>query len=203
MFAAIKTGCFVVFSLILTGCASNSSQLKPVIPLSAQQRQLQLEQLQEFTLTGALGVKAPQESVSGSLNWQQQGPYFQASMTNFVGISIFELETDALGATVKADGETHKAQSASALLDYLSGWSLPIEEMPLWLKGVASAESFNHQWDAQGRLTSFTLKDSQQRDWQVSYVAFFPDALALPQEIRLKAQADGSSIKLVVRKWQL
>ena len=203
MFAAIKTGCFVVFSLILTGCASNSSQLKPVIPLSAQQRQLQLEQLQEFSLAGALNVKSPEESVSGSLNWQQQGPYFQANMTNFVGISIFELETDALGATVKADGETHKAQSASALLDYLSGWSLPIEEMPLWLKGVASAESFNHQWDAQGRLTSFTLKDSQQRDWQVSYREFFSDALALPKLILLDSKTDGSRIKLVVRKWQL
>ncbi|MBU0910902.1 MAG: lipoprotein insertase outer membrane protein LolB [Gammaproteobacteria bacterium] len=203
MFAAIKTGCFVVFSLILTGCASNSSQLKPVIPLSAQQRQLQLEQLQEFTLTGALGVKAPEESISGSLNWQQQGPFFQANMTTLIGISIFELETDALGATVKADGETHKAQSASALLDYLSGWSLPIEEMPLWLKGVASAESFNHQWDAQGRLTSFTLKDSQQRDWEVSYIEFFPDALALPRHIQLNSKADGSRIKLVVRKWQL
>jgi outer membrane lipoprotein LolB len=203
VFAAIKTGCFVVFCLILTGCASNNSQLKPVIPLSAQQRQLQLEQLQEFKLTGALGVKAPQESISGSLNWQQQGPFFQASMTNFVGISIFELETDARGATVKADGETHQAQSASALLDYLSGWSLPIEEMPLWLKGVASSESFNHQWDAQGRLTSFTLKDSQQRDWQVSYIEFFPDALALPKHIQLNSKADGSRIKLVVRKWQL
>lgn len=203
MFAAIKTGCFVVFSLILTGCASNSSQLKPVIPLSAQQRQLQLEQLQQFQLTGALGVKAPEESISGSLNWQQQGPFFQASMTNFVGISIFELETDARGATVKADGETHQAQSASALLDYLSGWSLPIEEMPLWLKGVASSESFNHQWDTQGRLTSFTLKDSQQRDWQVSYSEFFPDALALPKRIQLDSKADGSRIKLVVRKWQL
>ncbi|MBU1618268.1 MAG: lipoprotein insertase outer membrane protein LolB [Gammaproteobacteria bacterium] len=203
MFAAIKTGCFVVFCLILTACASNSSQLKPIVPLSAQQRQLQLEQLQEFKLTGALGVKAPEESVSGSLNWQQQGPYFQANMTNFVGISIFELETDARGATVKADGETHQAQSASALLDYLSGWSLPIEEMPLWLKGVASAESFNHQWDAQGRLTSFTLKDSQERDWQVSYKEFFPDALALPRHIQLNSKADGSRIKLVVRKWQL
>lgn len=203
MFAAIKTGCFVVFCLILTACASNSSQLKPIVPLSAQQRQLQLEQLQEFKLTGALLVKAPEESVSGSLNWQQQGPYFQANMTNFVGISIFELETDARGATVKADGETHQAQSASALLDYLSGWSLPIEEMPLWLKGVASAESFNHQWDAQGRLTSFTLKDSQERDWQVSYKEFFPDALALPRHIQLNSKTDGSRIKLVVRKWQL
>ena len=96
-----------------------------------------------------------------------------------------------------------EAQSASALLDYLSGWSLPIEEMPLWLKGVASTGSFNHQWDAQGRLSSFTLKDSQQRDWQVSYGEFFPDALALPKRIQLDSKTDGSRIKLVVRKWQL
>ena len=201
MFAAIKTGCFVVFSLILTGCASNSSQLKPVIPLSAQQRQLQLEQLQEFTLTGALGVKAPEESVSGSLNWQQQGPYFQASMTNFVGISIFELETDALGATVKADGETHKAQSASALLDYLSGWSLPIEEMPLWLKGMAGQQSSELRWDPLGRLISFSLLDSQNRRWQVSYPEFFPDQLSLPRRITLESK--DTKLKLVIRQWKM
>ncbi len=202
MLSSAKMAAAFALALLLSACAS-SPKTSPYVPLSAQQRQLQLEQLQEFQLTGALGVKAPSDSISGSLNWQQQGPFYKASMTNFVGISIFELETDSRGATIKADGETHQAQSASALLDYLSGWSLPIEEMPLWLKGLASSSGSNHQWDQLGRLTAFELNDNQGRSWTVSYPEFFPDALALPKRVLLESKTDGTRIRLVVRQWQL
>lgn len=202
MLSSAKMACVVAMAVLLSACAS-SPKSGSYVPLSAQQRQQQLEQLQEFKLTGALGVTAPNDSVSGSLSWQQQGPYYQASMTNFVGISIFELETDSRGATIKGDGEVHQAQSASALLDYLSGWSLPIEEMPLWLKGMASSTGSAHQWDQLGRLVAFELKDNQGRDWLVSYPEFFPDALALPKRVVLESKTDRTKIKLVVRQWQL
>jgi len=191
----------LILVLLLSGCATLPPRSHEA-PLSAQQRQQQLEQLSQFQLNGALLVKTPQESISGSLSWSQQGPYYQANMTNFVGISIFSLSTNTEGATIQADGETHQAASASALLDYLSGWSLPIDDMPLWLKGLASPTGSALQWDNTGRLTQFELVDNQGRQWQVRYTAFFPDALALPKKIELESAADGSRLRLVVRQWQ-
>ncbi|MFN3564292.1 MAG: lipoprotein insertase outer membrane protein LolB, partial [Moraxella osloensis] len=101
------------------------------------QRQKELKALTDFSLSAGIYVKTPEKGVSGSLEWQQQGDYYQASMQNMFGLNVFAISTNKTGAEVKVDGQTHTAESAAVLLDYLSGWSLPIEEMPLWLKGMA------------------------------------------------------------------
>lgn len=187
--------------LQLAGCASWQQPQVAEMPLPTQQRQQQLSDLTKFSLVASLGVKAPADSVSGSLNWQQQGEHYQASMNSFIGINIFQLQTTATGATVTVSGDTHQAQSADVLLDYLSGWSLPIAEMPLWLKGMAGPSSSELRWDPLGRLTSFSLLDSQQRRWQVSYLSFFPDRLSLPKKIVL--QSSDTKLTLVIRQWTL
>lgn len=188
-----------ILGLLLSGCAS---QPQPNIsrPLPAAEREQALDAMTEFQVVAALGVKAPGENVSGTLHWQQQGAYYQASMTNFLGLNVFELQTHADGATVQVNGETHQATSAGVLLDYLSGWSLPIEEMQLWLKGLPGPSSENLQRDGMGRLTSFTLTDSQSRQWQVRYSDFFPDAKSLPRKMQL--QSGETRLKLVIREWQ-
>jgi outer membrane lipoprotein LolB len=188
-----------LLGLLLTGCASQpATQVSR--PLPAAEREQALDAMTEFKVLATLGVTTPGESVSGNLKWQQDGAYYQTSMTNFLGFSVFELQTHAGGAIVKVNGETHQAMSAGALLDYLSGWSLPIEEMQLWLKGLPGPSSENLQRDGMGRLTSFTLTDSRGRQWQVSYSDFFPDAKSLPRKMRL--QSDETLLKLVIREWQ-
>lgn len=189
---------FVVL-LLLTGCSLTPTKPLQEVPLPAQQRQQQLQQLQNFTVIASLGVKAPADSISGSLNWQQQGDAYTASMNNFIGINIFQLSSSAAGAVVTVSGETHQAATPDILLDYLSGWSLPIRDMPLWLKGMAGQNATDLRWDPLGRLTSFNLMDSQQRQWQVSYTAFFSDRLSLPKRIIL--QSDDTRLTLVIRRW--
>jgi outer membrane lipoprotein LolB len=191
----------VLVALFLSGCASWQQPQVAEIPLPAQERQQQLATLTQFELTASLGVKAPGDSVSGSLNWVQQDDFYTADLNNFIGINIFKLQTTAEGALVQVSGESHQAQSAAALLDYLSGWSLPIEEMPLWLKGMTGASSSDLRFDPMGRLTSFSLLDSQNRRWQVSYPKFFPDRLSLPRQINL--ESSDTKLKLVIRQWKM
>jgi len=191
----------VLVSLFLSGCASWQQPKVAEIPLPAQERQQQLAALTQFELNAALNVKAPGDSVSGSLNWVQQNEFYTADLNSFVGINIFKLQTTAEGALVQVSGESHQAASAATLLDYLSGWSLPIEEMPLWLKGMTGASSSDLRFDPMGRLVSFSLLDSQSRRWQVSYPEFFPDRLSLPRTIKL--ESSDTRIKLVIRQWKM
>jgi outer membrane lipoprotein LolB len=190
-----------LFALFLSGCASWQQPQVAEIPLPARERQQQLANLTQFELTASLGVKAPGDSVSGSLNWIQQDDFYTADLNSFIGINIFKLQTTAEGALVQVSGESHQAASAAALLDYLSGWSLPIEEMPLWLKGMTGASSSDLRFDPMGRLTSFTLLDSQNRRWQVSYPKFFPDRLSLPRQINL--ESSDTKLNLVIRQWKM
>lgn len=187
--------------LLLSGCASWQQPMVAEPPLPIAQRQQQLAELTHFSLVASLGVKAPEDNVSGSLNWQQQGEQYSASMNSFIGVNIFQLQTTAKGASVTVSGDTHQAESADVLLDYLSGWSLPIADMPLWLKGMAGQSSSDLRWDPLGRLTSFSLLDSRQQRWQVSYLSFFPDRLSLPQKIVL--QSTDTKLTLVIRQWTL
>jgi len=193
----------VTLSLIgvLTGCSLLSSAPDSEAMTNLPQRQKELAGLTEFSISAAISVKTPEKGVSGGLEWQQQGEYFQASMQNVLGLNVFAIKTDKSGAEVKVDGQTHNAQSASVLLDYLSGWSLPIEEMPLWLKGMAGESAEAMSYDALGRLQTFTLRDNQGREWQVSYTEFFPNRLALPKTIKL--QSSDTRIKLAIREWNL
>jgi outer membrane lipoprotein LolB len=192
----------ILLALLLSGCASWQRPPVVEIPLPAQERQQQLATLNQFELNAALNVKAPGESVTGSLNWVQQGEFYTADLnsTGF-GINIFKLQTTAEGALVQVSGEQHQAATAAALLEYLSGWSLPIEEMPLWLKGMTGSGSSDLRFDVMGRLTSFTLLDSQNRRWQVSYTKFFPDRLSLPRQIIL--ESSDTKLKLGIRQWKM
>ena len=191
----------MLLALLLGGCASWQQPKVAEIPLPAQERQQQLATLNQFELNAALLVKAPGDSVTSSLNWVQQGEFYTADLNNFVGINIFKLQTTAEGALVQVSGEQHQAATAAALLEYLSGWSLPIEEMPLWLKGMTGSGSSDLRFDPMGRLTSFSLLDSQNRRWQVSYTKFFPDRLSLPRQINL--ESSDTKLKLVIRQWKM
>ena len=192
----------MLLALLLSGCASWQQPKVAEIPLPAQERQQQLATLNQFELNAALNVKAPGESVTGSLNWVQQGEFYSADLnsTGF-GINIFKLQTTAEGALVQVSGEQHQAATAAALLEYLSGWSLPIEEMPLCLKGMTGSGSSDLRFDVMGRFTSFTLLDSQNRRWQVSYTKFFPDRLSLPRQIIL--ESSDTKLKLGIRQWKM
>ena len=192
---------FMLSALLLSGCASWQQPQVAEIPLPAKERQQQLAALTQFELNASLYIKSPGDSGSGSLNWEQQGEFYTADLNSFVGINIFKLQTTAEGALVQVSGETHQAATAAELLDYLSGWSLPIEEMPLWLKGMTGASSSDLRFDPMGRLTSFSLLDSQNRRWQVSYPKFFPDRLSLPQLIVL--ESSDTKLKLGIRQWKM
>jgi len=193
----------VLVALFLSGCAGFQQPQVAEIPLPAQERQQQLATLTQFELNASLYIKSPGDSGSGSgsLNWEQQEEFYTADLNSFVGINIFKLQTTAEGAQVQVSGETHQAATAAELLDYLSGWSLPIEEMPLWLKGMTGASSSDLRFDPMGRLTSFSLLDSQNRRWQVSYSKFFPDRLSLPKLIIL--ESSDTKLKLAIRQWKM
>lgn len=201
MFNLGKTAVLLSLLGVLTGCSLLSPAPKDEAMANLPQRQQELTALTEFEINASIYVKAPGNSVSGGLKWQQQGDFYQASMQNLFGLNVFEIKTDKNGAEVQVDGQTHTAPSASVLLDYLSGWSLPIEEMPLWLKGMAGESAEAISYDALGRLQSFTLHDSQGREWQVSYPKFFTNRLALPKLIVL--QSADTRIKVAIREWNL
>ena len=154
-----------------------------------------------FTVQASLGIRTPDDSISGNLRWQQHSPSaFDAQMRNFLGISLFELKDDARGSAISLKGETYYAVDTSSLLLQLAGWSVPLTDMPLWLRGLPGRNARDIVRDDAGRVVAFSLTDSTGIVWQLQYQAFFPDSLSLPK--RMLLSSSDTQIKLVIRNWQ-
>ncbi|MCH8536544.1 MAG: lipoprotein insertase outer membrane protein LolB [Alkalimonas sp.] len=186
-------------SFLLLGCSIKPSPEQPI--LSAKERLQRLNLLDEYQLSATLGIRSPDESVSGNLTWQQQQDDYQARMTNFLGMRIFSLDKAADVITLNVQGEDYQASNVSQLMFALTGWSLPADDMPLWLKGIAGHNATEPEYDHLGRLIAFQLHDRAGIQWRIHYEDFFNDPLALPR--RIKVQSDDIRIRLVIRNWQL
>lgn len=191
----------LLICLLLSGCSLWQRPVTPEQPLAANEREQRIMALQQFELQATLGIKAPNDSISGNLNWQQlNSADYQAQLRNVLGISLFELSHSSTGSAIKIRGDTYTAVDTSSLLLQLAGWSIPLHDMPLWLRGLPGTKGRDIVRDEFGRVTGFTLTDSTGIVWQLRYLSFFPDALALPK--RLLLTSSDTQIKLVMRNWQ-
>lgn len=188
--------------LLASACSSTKNLPGQIEVLPQQQRQQQLAELNNFTVQAAVGIKSPAETVSGNLRWQQQdASAYQARLANMLGISLFELTANAELTELLVRGERYQAADASNLLWQLAGWSIPLHDMALWLRGLPGDSATELQYDAAGRLVSFNLTDSTGIRWQLTYRSFFDDALSLPKQLQL--QSADTQVRLVIRSWQL
>lgn len=199
---SIRQLSIILMIAFLTACSSKPRVQTAQPVMAAEQRQQQLSAMQQFTLQASMGIKSPTESLNGNLRWQQfNNTEYQARLANSVlGISLFELRQDAEISELRVRGDSYQAADASSLLWQLAGWSIPLHDMALWLRGLPGDSATELQYDHAGRLTSFALIDSTGIRWQLSYRSFFDDALSLPRQLHL--QSDDTQIRLVIRSWQ-
>ena len=188
--------------LFISACSTTKNLPGQTEVLPQHQRQQQLAALHNFTVQASVGIKSPAETVSGNLRWQQQdASAYQARLANMLGISLFELTANAELTELLVRGERYQAADASNLLWQLAGWSIPLHDMALWLRGLPGDSATELKYDAAGRLVSFSLTDSTGIRWQLTYRSFFDDALSLPKQLQL--QSADTQVRLVIRSWQL
>jgi outer membrane lipoprotein LolB len=191
---------FSLMLFVLSGCSLLQRPDSTQTPLSSNMREQQILAMQQFTLQASVGIKSPDDSISANLVWQQHDGHYSARLSNFLGISLFELTEDASGSEITIKGDTYRAVDTSTLLLQLSGWSIPLHDMPLWLRGLPGTKGRDIVRDQFGRVIQFNLTDSTGIVWQLQYQSFFPDSLALPK--RLLLNSSDTQVKIVMRSWQ-
>lgn len=191
----------VAAMLLSAACSSTKTLPNTSNVLPQYERQQQLAALENFSVQASVGIKSPNETISGNLRWQQDKDAYQARLANMLGISLFELTANVDFTELLVRGERYQAADASNLLWQLAGWSIPLHDMALWLRGLPGNSATELQYDEAGRLISFNLTDSTGIRWQLSYLDFFNDKLSLPKQLQL--QSADTRIRLIVRSWQL
>ncbi len=194
---------FLTFSLLLTlsGCSHFTSQEQLTGSGQAdswQAHKQQITPLDAWQINGKLGIRSERESGSAVLFWLQRQDYFDIRLSGPLGQGSTRL-TGRQGAVSLevANRGTFKASSAEELMQQQLGWSLPVENLLWWVRGLPAPHSKSKlQLDSNSLLAKL-----EQDQWQIDYLSYRTEnGLQLPERIKLSGA--GLNITLVIKEWQ-
>lgn len=157
-----------------------------------------VEPLQAWLINGKLGVRAPQESGSGTLYWEQEGERYDIRLSGPLGRGATQLQGDNRGIVLDIAGQpTLYADSAEELLEQQIGWRLPVEHLLWWVRGLPAPDSPSRlQLDTESRLARLN-----QSGWTIEYSRYQAVGdLQLPQRMQLSGH--DVLLTLVVTNWE-
>jgi outer membrane lipoprotein LolB len=189
---------------VLICCATfvSCSNRPPVkVDLNSQQHQSKLANLNHWQIRGKLGFKSPEKKQSASLFWEQNLNDYQLSLNSILGTSILSMQGNNTWATLKADDETYSGNSASELIWQITGWTLPVEQLPVWIKGKSLPRDKVVLAD-QGWITQLQPGCPSCEGWLLNYSDYSAiNELWLPHKIVLIQQENQIQITIKVNSW--
>ncbi len=164
--------------------------------------QAKLALLSHWELTGKIAVITPDERKSAYLNWQQANEDIDFRLSNLIGVSLLNLSYDGEIARLEADGEEYEDFSTEALIYRTTGWVLPLDNLPRWIKGAASEQDIvtlntqNLPQKIQPICDSCT-------GWEISYSQYKKvQGVWLPFSVEVNNPLKQTRLKFKVSQWQ-
>ncbi len=156
----------------------------------------QLQQLKHWQLNGKIAFINQQSRQAANLFWRQDGENSLLRINGPLGLKGVELRYQPGQVWVKTKDEEYRGEDAQQLIYRLTGWQVPVEQLPAWLLGIPSQNDY--QLNTQHRLASFTSAEQ----WQISYLNYAEyGAYTLPRQMELSS-ADNR-LKLNIHQWQI
>lgn len=193
----------LVFSLIalLTGCAgltSRESLEGEGSPALWQSHKQQIGSLDSWQINGKVGIRAAQDSGSGTLFWLQRQDYYDIRLSGPLGRGAARLTGRPGDIQLEvANQGRYQAASPEQLLQQQLGLNLPVSHLLWWIRGLPAP-------DSRSRLTldrDSRLAQLSQDGWQVEYLRYAEqDGYWLPE--RLKLSGHDLQVTLVIKDWQ-
>lgn len=194
----------VTATLMLSGCAglpfSKQQQGTEVGTEVWQERQTHLLTLQDWDLAARIGLKLEDEAFSATLKWKQQQQDYRLLLIAPFGKGTVELYSKDAVVTLRThDNQLLSATTPEALLQEHFGWTLPVQGLPYWIRGIPEPKVAvdNLLLDEQQRLQRL-----QQSGWDISYGKYQQvGKYELPA--KLKLENEKIRLKLAVKEWAI
>jgi outer membrane lipoprotein LolB len=184
---------------LLAGCAGQQARVAG--DASWAQHQARLQALDNWIAEGKLALRSTEISESASLNWQQTPTRTTVHLSGPMGFKATTIESDGSELELRQGDEISRWDiSDPEAMARQTGWNLPLQALPHWLKGIpAPVSGFERVAFA---TDPSLLGILQQEGWTVTYgeYARFAD-LTLPT--RLQIQQGDTSIRVIIRDWTI
>lgn len=226
-FPIIKSLCFLGLLSFINACALIPE--KPslsAIPQTDQQRlqafknhKLQLNDLTNWQLEGRIGIKSPEGVFTGQLNWEQQEDVYSITISGPLGQGATSIKGNDQ-EIILSDGKTGEISRGDpiTLMNQSLGWSLPMAQIKLWIKGHPGHEELVIRLNENDKTINFnntpvtditlnkanTLARLKHGIWQVEipkyrFFKFKNQELSLPQKI--VASNDRLKLTFFIKDW--
>ncbi|MEM9255980.1 MAG: lipoprotein insertase outer membrane protein LolB [Pseudomonadota bacterium] len=182
---ALSTGCASVFPTPPTGSSTQEG----------------VASLTDWTATGKIALRQPGASESANLVWEQQGSHTLLRLSGPLGLGNTLVESDGSMLTIARGDERQRIDiSSRAAIIASTGWDLPLQALPHWLRGLPSPD---YPVDEATRSSADGALESLQQDgWRISYQRYGNfNGLTLPT--RLRIEGHNTLATLLIRSWQL
>ena len=209
-----RYSCLVVAIGMLAGCATRP--VAPVLPdltgparvqaeANERQRERALAGKTQWSFSGRIAVSVGSKGGSGRIDWDQQGTAYQAALSAPVTRQSWRLIGDTQRQSARLEGlegGPREGPFAEELLLAATGWRIPVNQMPDWVRGIAplgNESSPQVAYGADGRLRSI-----EQSGWKVEYQEWVPAQGAWPEmPKRILAHNGEASVRLIVDEWSV
>lgn len=191
---------FFLLLLLLSGCTTPP---KPVETVNTSNHQLKLANWDKWQINGRMAFKSSEDKFSANLRWQQDKQEYAVKFTSTLGISLMEMQGSSHYATLTADDETYRDSNASDLIKRITGWNIPIQQLPTWIKGQY-LDNDQPQLDSNGLVATLIPVCHNCDQWQIKYSKYrLVDEIWLPHQIELKNQVvKENQIKIRISSWK-
>lgn len=193
----------MLFSLItlLAGCAGLTSREALEGQGDAQSwkaHKQRISLVDAWQISGKVGIRAPQDSGSGTLFWLQRQDYFDIRLSGPLGRGAARLTGRPGDIQLEvANQGRYQAESAEQLLREQLGLNLPVSHLFWWIRGLPSPDSKSRlNLDSQSHLAQL-----QQDGWHVEFLSYAEqNGFWLPERIKLSGY--DLQVTLVIKDWQ-
>lgn len=194
----------------LAGCVGQPVRQAPPVAAGAalatqEAREAALLDDPAWALAGRVALANGERGGSGRLEWRQAGDRASVSLSAPITRQSWRLDAGPDGATLDGlEGGARHGADAAELLRRSTGWEIPVDALPAWLRGVRAP--------GQGAATLAFGDDGRlarmgQAGWTITYDDWrMPEPgatrgtpVALPH--RLEATRGDARVRLVVDQW--
>lgn len=189
-----------LLSLLLAACATPRPGSPVSTPVDWEDHRRQTAALQHWEVRGKLGYRGPEANGSAWLTWQQDEDHFDLTLTGPMGAGATRISGNTELAVLSRGRDETRASSPSALTRDALGVSLPLEELPWWVRGLpAPGQQPTMSFDDDRLLASL-----EQAGWHLQF-SRYADVSGFHLPGRITGTGTGSheglSFTLVINQW--
>lgn len=194
----IRTIFLIILIIFVSGCATLPHPTTTQ-SITRSERQAQLRALNNWEVSGALGVIYANKSDIAHFDWQQQENNYTINIHGPLHIGSADIiGTEDSVILRQSNAKELQAKNPETLIKREFGWTLPISNLRSWVLAVpAQTKITKIQFDTANHLVYL-----EQQGWQIEYTNFTAiNGIDLPTKIKLQKQ--NLTVKLAIKSWTL